>query len=113
MITKAGQQPVELKPQMRGGDGTAHLTHVLKGALPENMRLFSVIRLEPGCSIGYHVHENETELFYFISGQGQVQDDDVFLDVQAGDAMATPSGHGHGVKNTGHQDLVIMAAIVK
>jgi mannose-6-phosphate isomerase-like protein (cupin superfamily) len=113
MITRAGHQPTELKPQMRGGDGTAHLTHVLKEALPEHMRLFSVIRLEPGCSIGYHVHENETELFYFVSGEGQVQDDEAICSVQAGDAMATPSGHGHGVKNTGNQDLVIMAAIVK
>ena len=41
--------------------------------------LFSVLTLIPGASIGYHVHENETELFYFIDGCGRVQDDDQLL----------------------------------
>ena len=61
---------------------------------------------------GYHVHENETELFYFLEGNGRVQDDDRFYDISAGDAMATPSGHGHSVENTGDTNLVILAAIV-
>ena len=69
-------------------------------------------RLEPGCSIGYHVHEGEAELFYFVEGTGRVQDDDKIIDVKAGDSMATFSGHGHSVENTGDVDLVLVAAIV-
>ena len=41
-----------------------------------------------------------------------MQDDDRFFDVSAGDAMATFSGHGHAVENTGDTNLVILAAIV-
>ena len=52
------------------------------------------------------------ELFYFIDGCGRVQDDDQFYDVNAGDSMATFSGHGHAVENTGDHDLVILAVIV-
>ena len=42
-----------------------------------------------------------------------MQDDDKFYDVTAGDSMATMSGHGHSVENTGDHDLVILAVIIK
>ena len=112
MITRIDQQSHSVREFMRGGNGAAQLTG-LSAQLPGKMRLFSTIRLTPGSSIGYHVHENESEMFYFIEGNGRVQDDDQFFDVTAGDTMATFSGHGHAVENTGDTDLVILAAIVK
>ena len=111
MITRKNEMTADVKKEMRGGPGEAVLTG-LSPALPNHMRLFSTITLKPGCGIGYHVHENETELFYFISGTGRVQDDDQTLDVAAGDSMTTPSGHGHSVTNTGDVDLVFAAVIV-
>ena len=59
------------------------------------------------------MHENESEMFYFIEGNGRVQDDDQFFDVTAGDTMATLRCHGDAVENTGDNDLVILAVIVK
>lgn len=112
MIIKKETHPIERREHMRGGDGTAVLT-ALAGELPKNLRLFSMIRLEPGASIGYHVHENETELFHFISGSGIVDDNGVAARVSAGDTMSTPSGFGHSVKNDGEEDLVFLAAIVR
>ena len=112
MITRSEQQQHSVREFMRGGKKQVNLT-ALSSSLPANMRLFSVLRLEPGASIGYHVHENETEMFYFLEGCGRVQDDDQFHDVVAGDSMATFNGHGHGVENTGDTDLVVLAAIVK
>ena len=97
---------------MRGGKEYVKQVTLSK-ELPENARLFSTLRLIPGASIGYHVHENETELFYFVEGYGRVQDDDQFYDVRAGDSMATFSGHGHSVENTGSSDLVLVAVIIK
>lgn len=112
MLSKNADHPVTVREQMRGGKGRALMAGLME-PLPAHMRLFSTITLAPGCSIGYHVHENETELFYFISGRGTVQDDDVLLEVAAGDALSTSSGHGHAVDNDGDEDLVILAAIVK
>lgn len=112
MITRKEQQSTDIREAMRGGKKHVQLT-ALSAELPEKMRLFSVITLIPGASIGYHVHENETELFYFMEGCGRVQDDEEFINVCAGDSMATFSGHGHSVENTGDTDLVIVAAIVK
>jgi len=112
MITYQDQQGHSVREYMRGGKKQVELTQ-LSSQLPEKMRMFNVLRLIPGASIGYHVHENETELFYFLEGNGRVQDDDRFFDISAGDSMATFNGHGHSVENTGDTDLVILAAIVR
>jgi len=112
MITYQNQQDHSVREFMRGGKKQVQLTKLVS-QLPGNMRMFNVLTLIPGASIGYHVHENETELFYFLEGNGRVQDDDQFFDIAAGDSMATFSGHGHGVENTGDTDLVLLACIVK
>ena len=112
MVTRSGEQKTSIREYMRGGKEYVR-QKTLSQALPENARIFSTLTLIPGASIGYHVHENETELFYFVEGCGRVQDDDQFFDVSAGDCMATFSGHGHSVENTGSQDLVIVAVIIK
>ena len=112
MVTHSSEQTLEKRPNMRGGNGTVEL-RALMPELPAAVRLFSRIELAPGCSIGYHVHENETELFYFASGSGRVSDDGNWIDVHAGDAMSTPSGHGHAVENTGSEPLILLAVIVK
>ena len=112
MITRNDQQNHIVREFMRGGKKHVEMTE-LSARLPDSMRLFNVLTLIPGASIGYHVHENETELFYFVEGNGRVQDDERFFDISAGDSMATFSGHGHSVENTGDTNLVIVAAIVK
>ena len=112
MITRKDEQVHGVREYMRGGKKQVNMTE-LSAKLPGKMRLFSMLTLVPGASIGYHVHENETELFYFIEGYGRVRDDDREYDVSEGDSMATFSGHGHAVENTGDVDLVILAAIVK
>ena len=112
MITRSEEQSHSIREFMRGGK--KHVEHTLLSAqLPESVRIFNLLTLIPGASIGYHVHEGETELFYFIEGNGRVQDDDAFFDISAGDSMATFSGHGHAVENTGDNNLVILACIVK
>ena len=75
MITRKSERTTETREHMRGGAGAALLTPASK-QLPANARLFSEIRLAPGASIGYHVHENETEMFLFLEGEGRVMDDD-------------------------------------
>lgn len=111
MITRNADHPIDIREHMRGGAGCAKLT-ALMPQLPPKTRLFSTITLAPGASIGVHEHTGETELFYFVSGSGRVCDDGTFVDVQAGDAMSTGSGHSHGVENTGDTDLVLVAVII-
>lgn len=112
MVNQRSDMAVEYREHMRDGKGTVEITK-LSGELPGGMRLFAQLLLKPGCSIGFHVHEHETELFAFVAGSGVVQDDDTLREVKAGDSMLTFPGHGHGVENTGNEDLIFIAAIVK
>lgn len=113
MIRRASDFPTETREKMRGGKGEVVIRHIEKEHLPPAGRLLATLTLAPGCSIGEHVHENEAEMFYFAKGRGVVTDDGTRVEVKAGDAMTTPSGHTHSVENTGSEDLVIVAAIIK
>lgn len=112
MVNYKSEFTIEVREQMRGGKLHAEIAKLSK-ELPENVRLFATIRLIPGASIGYHVHENETEMFYFAEGEGIVKDDETEKAVSAGDSMLTFPGHGHAVENNGDKDLVLVAVIVK
>ncbi len=112
MIIKKDTNPIDEKPNMRGGTGTAQLRPILAGDdLPPNCRLFSLITLPVGASIGEHVHTGECELFYFLN-DGQVLDDGERIDIKAGDAMRTGSTHSHSVINTGADELRFVAVII-
>lgn len=113
MLVKFDQMETEVRDKMRGGAGRTSIAHIAKGnVLPKNVRLSATITLEPGCSIGWHVHEKETEIFYFASGSGKVNDNGTEAAVSAGDCLVTPDGCGHAVENNGTDALVFFAVIV-
>ena len=76
MIRRSNEKNVEHKPAPFNGDGDITVRHLLNGQ--EEMygkgRVFAHSTLEPGCAIGYHVHENESETYYFYSGKGELND---------------------------------------
>lgn len=114
MIRKPEEFNVEYKEHMRDGDGTVMLTHFIKG--PEELngkgRLFSKITLNPGCSIGYHVHEKDAELFYILKGTAEYNDAGEIKTVQAGDVTICPTGTGHGIANRTDEIVELVAVIV-
>jgi mannose-6-phosphate isomerase-like protein (cupin superfamily) len=113
MLIQPSQMSPEVREKMRGGAGHVELAHVVAGdKLPKNVRLNSIVTLQPGCSIGWHVHEKETEVFYFASGSGIANDNGESKPVSAGDVLITPDGCGHAVENNGTVPLVLFAIIV-
>ena len=114
MIRRKEECKVEYREKMRDGEGVAKVTSLIAG--PEELngkgRLFSRIVLEPGCSIGYHVHENDAELFYILAGSGVYSDNGNPVNVQAGDVAICETGHGHSIANTGKETLEFVAVIV-
>ena len=100
MIRKAAECKKEYRENMRGGNGTVELTSFATPAeLYDKGRLFANITLKPGCSIGYHVHENESELFYLMKGNALYNDNGVEYPVSAGDVKICSAGAGHAVAN--------------
>ena len=113
MIRKATDCNKEYREHMRGGNGTVEITNF---ATPEEMnekgRLFANVTLKPGCSIGYHVHEKDSELFFLMKGTALYNDNGVAYTVNAGDVMICPAGSGHAISNEGEENVEICALIV-
>lgn len=113
MIRNPEEMLIELKEKMRGGEGTIQIKHIFKqDELGGKCRLIAEITIPVGGSIGFHQHDHEEEIFYFISGEGEVDDNGIRKKIKAGDAMLTPDGEGHAVVNTGKTPLVMMAVIL-
>ena len=113
MIRKAADCKKIYNEKMRGGNGTVEITSF---ATPEELnnkgRLFANITLNPGCSIGFHVHENESELFYVMKGDVLYNDNGTECVLGAGDVMVCPAGTGHSIKNESDEDVELIALIV-
>jgi len=112
MYLEGHNMQVEIRENMRGGMGSVRIKNIWKEGLPEKCRLFAHLTLEKGCSIGYHEHVKETEIFYFIRGEGRVNDNGAIRTVKAGDTIHTGGGNGHSVENIGEEPLEFIAVIV-
>lgn len=113
MVRKFDDFKTELRENMRGGDGTVIVTGFVSAEeLNDKGRLFGRITLRPGCGIGYHVHENDSELFYIMKGTAVYDDNGVKTTVSAGNVTITPAGTGHAIKNESDEDVELIALIV-
>ncbi len=113
MIRRSEEMLQEIREQMRGGSGRVEILHVFqRHELGGNARLCAKITLQPGCSIGFHNHDDEEEIYYIMRGTGTVNDDGHEAVVKAGDAVLTGDGAGHSIANTGDEPLEIMAVIL-
>ena len=112
MLIKRNEMKTEVKEKMRGGEGKAELVHLVDCQNEKNIRLLAELTLKPGCSIGSHSHEAETEYYVILSGNGIVNDNGTEKPVKAGDAVITGNGASHGISNTGTVPLVYHAIIV-
>lgn len=113
MIKKFDDFNTELRENMRGGEGTVVISSfVTAQELNDKGRLFGKIVLKPGCGIGYHIHENDSEFFYIIKGTAVYDDNGIKTTVSAGDVTVTPFGQGHSIKNESNEDVELIALIV-
>ena len=113
MIRKAEECKVEYREKMREGNGTVQITNFCNAEeLNDKGRLFCKITLNPGCSIGYHVHEKDTELFYIIKGTAVYSDAGEEKVVTAGDVTICPTGTGHSIANNSDEVVELIALIV-
>ena len=98
-------------PNFLGGDGTLHaqmrvdeLGKILKGVL------------DPGSSIGWHIHETSSEIIYILSGKGKILYDNGCEPLEAGSCHYCPKGHAHSLMNDspeGGEDLRFFAVVAE
>ena len=114
MIRKSEKIKVDVHEKRFGGEGTVTTRHLLHGS--EEMygkgRLFAHGIIDVGSSLGYHVHENESETFYILRGTAEYDDNGTKVTIQAGDVTFTAAGEGHGMRNIGQEPLEYIALIL-
>lgn len=105
---------IEINHAAKGGKGQVIMKHLLeKEMMGDKCTLYAEVTIHPGSTLGYHVHEGDSESYYIISGEGIYTDDNVTRRVKAGDVTFTPSGHGHAMEPVGDKPIVFMAMILK
>lgn len=113
MIRKAEECATEAREHMRDGNGTVKMTHfVNKEELYGKGRLFSRITLEPGCSIGWHIHETDSEIFFVERGRPVYNDGGTEKEAAPGDVLICPAGTGHSIANPTDETVDVIAVIV-
>lgn len=114
MIRQNDEIKTDIFEKRFGGEGTVTMRHLLEGApeMYDKGRLFSHGIIEPGASLGYHVHENESETFYILKGMAEYNDNGVVSVIKAGDVTFTAAGQGHAMKSIGEEPLEFIALIL-
>jgi mannose-6-phosphate isomerase-like protein (cupin superfamily) len=62
--------------------------------------------LHPGATIGAHVNDKD-EIYYVLSGRGELAMQGEVREVGPGDAILTRDGDSHALRQLGDEDLVI------
>jgi mannose-6-phosphate isomerase-like protein (cupin superfamily) len=102
-----------VKSNAFGGNGDidikvlATADEMYKGA-----RLFNHVTLNPGCSLGYHPHEHETEFYYILKGEAVFNDNGTEVVLHPGDLGATGYGQCHSLENRTNEIVEFIALIV-
>lgn len=92
--------------------GTGQTTaYPLFGKVRDLELAFRKRALHPGASIGYH-EQREDEIYYVLSGHGELVLDSTRYIVGPGTAILTRPGSSHGIRQVGTVDLVLLISYV-
>jgi mannose-6-phosphate isomerase-like protein (cupin superfamily) len=75
--------------------------------VPKLKLVFRKRAFHPGSGVGLHT-QKEDEIYYVLSGRGQMTLDGKTVDVTPGTAVLTRTGSSHSLKQVGSEDLVIL-----
>jgi len=67
----------------------------------------AIATLEPGKKIEEHIDPME-EIYFILSGSGEIQVDDEKRPVSVGDATWIPTGSSHSLFNSGKESCIIL-----
>lgn len=111
MIRKFEGRPVQVKEKIRGGTGKASAVDYLAPDEMAGVLMASRITLEPGASVGEHLHPDTEELYLILEGQGTGYLDGEPFEAGPGDAWLCKAGHTHGLKNGDDLPLAFFAVL--
>ena len=105
-MLKFQEMPDTVLEHFKGGDGNT----VTKMFMDDLNRIF-LGRLQPGCSIGMHIHDTSSEVIYVLEGEGTTILDGVTEVLHPGDCSYCKKGSSHTLMNKDETDLVFFAVV--
>ena len=87
------------------GGGIAQM--ILDRRVLKEIGFLAIAQIGPGKRLEAHVDPME-EIYFIMSGEGEMIVDDETRHVVPGDAIWLPTGSRHGLSNTGNEDCVIL-----
>lgn len=105
-------------PNFKGGEGAARMRTQYDG-----MNKIMMGRLLPGCTIGYHIHDESSEIIYITSGTARCLYDGgepepnganaiIEEHLVAGQCHYCPRGHSHSLINASDTEPLEYFAVV-
>ncbi len=114
MVKRYSEHRKDVAVAMFGGSGEVQFTRIAE--TPEDLygkgRVFSVVTLNKGCELGWHIHKGDGEYYHILSGEGEYSDNGDIVTLKAGDTAFCPEGEGHSIANRGDEPLVFVALVV-
>lgn len=108
MILTFDEIPEQAIAGFKGGEGSFR-TRLFSD---ETGSKFMKGHLDPGCSIGYHVHEGNCEVVFVLSGEGSVLFDGEEHPLRAGQCHCCPEGHSHSLRGGGAEGITFYACVI-
>lgn len=107
LIVRESETMIRQTPPHNGrGMSTAYR---ISDRAPNRSMEFRKRVLHPGAEIGLHLIAHD-EVYYVVSGQGEVTSDGVTTAMEPGDAAYLYDGGNVGIRQTGEEDLVLIIA---
>jgi mannose-6-phosphate isomerase-like protein (cupin superfamily) len=96
-----------------GGRGEVESRLLQSATEGSQLKAFALNRLPPGASIGMHRHAGDEDCYYCLSGCGLVRDGSEEYPITAGVLQITRNGETQALRNTGTEDLVYLAVLIR
>jgi mannose-6-phosphate isomerase-like protein (cupin superfamily) len=105
-VIERDQEIAKNEPGTHNGGGMT-VGYSFFSKVPKMSLVFRKRAFHPGSGIGYH-EQHEDEIYYVLSGKGEMTVDNKTFEVTPGTAVLTRPGSSHGLKQVGNEDLVIL-----
>ena len=94
------------------GAANSYPYETLKG-ISGKIIAFNMMHLEKNSAIGYHIHENNSEVYFMLEGVGVYSDNGELKEVKRGDLMLCKKGEGHSLKAINNDSVTFLAFILE
>lgn len=79
-----------------------------KPEFTNNVDFFDRVVMPPKTSMGYHKHENTTEMYIILEGSGTMTIEGIEYEVKKGDMIKNPPYGSHGLTNDSDSELDLL-----